>query len=111
MKTKPKATVDRVNAEPDFSPVLIDRISTPEVINSRHNDDAPLAIFKIGKQHRIVRIVSAFHNKDLLVPVPHEDLSDFETRRIKQEHPGPSNRASKIDVLVTVINIYIIYTR
>ena len=70
------------------------------MIDCRRNGETPLAFFKSANQGRIVRIVSAFHNKDLLVPIPPEDLSHLKTLPVKQEYPGPKEKDLHVYILV-----------
>ena len=58
--------------------VLVDRIETPEKTECHLAKRTPLAVLKSGNDRdRLVRIVPAFPTKDLLVPVPPDDVTAF----------------------------------
>lgn len=57
--------------------ILVDRIETKEKEVCRLSGKTPLAIFKSRNENILVHIISAFPTKDLLVPVPAEDLPSY----------------------------------
>ena len=57
--------------------ILVDRIQTPEKDACRLRNKIPLAVFKSGNERVLVRVISVFPRKDLLVPVPADDVPAF----------------------------------
>ena len=88
-----------------LSSVLVDRIETPETEECHLVKKTPLAVLKFGKDRvQLVRIVPAFPTKDLLVPVPADDVMAYAESRI------PEEESASLENTIMVIDSFISFS-